>query len=166
MGKNRYYYDSKGRLKGYSSDQSPLLRFLISLPFLAAFFVVVALFGARDGADGGDIEGASSDSDEVFRISGEMVGDEDNSIAEPLQESAPPQRNSEGISELPDDDIDGAIQAAMREAYSRGEPVRWKEGGEEGYAIPSPENSQGCRNVYYSVDSRDGWQSPQTTICP
>ena len=49
MGKKRYYYDSKGRSRGHSSDQSPQARnlgaLLIGLPIILALGMCSRVFG-------------------------------------------------------------------------------------------------------------------------
>lgn len=58
------------------------------------------------------------------------------------------------------------LAIAMDEALSTGQPARWKDGDLSGYAVPSAaESTAGCRNIFYTVDQKDGWKSTPRTVC-
>lgn len=61
------------------------------------------------------------------------------------------------------------ISAAKIKAVTTGKAVRWKAGGNKGYAVPSevtvaPETGTQCRNVYATVDDLEE-QSPTLRMC-
>lgn len=57
MAKKRYYYDSKGRSRGYSSDVSPQKRNFYALLIALPLLVMVSL--CSDGSDSGEASDAS-----------------------------------------------------------------------------------------------------------
>ena len=163
---------------GFSSDQSPIQRFIakigcgILLIFIIFLFVVGVFGSSQKEGEGASFTDHSSD--EVPNISNvnetsyeaRAPGNFDPSeIAssvgiEPEIETSQTQEDAEDV---PLDQV----EKAMRQAFQEGHPVRWKGNGLKGYAVPSePQAETGCRNIYYSIDSRENWQSSIHDYCP
>ena len=64
-----------------------------------------------------------------------------------------------------DPQSDPKVAAAIANAASSGEPVRWHSQHMHGYAVPSVPDAAGCRMVQVSVD-KTGEQSSAIKICP
>jgi hypothetical protein len=61
---------------------------------------------------------------------------------------------------------DPIVRGAIDEAFRIGGTVRWESQGLRGYAVASTANSEGCRQVRYSVDNRPADEFPNIKICP
>ncbi|MEP3051804.1 MAG: hypothetical protein ABJP48_03580 [Erythrobacter sp.] len=52
------------------------------------------------------------------------------------------------------------------EAMNTGSAVRWSFEGMSGYVVPSDANEVGCRDYYFTDDSRPEWRSATQSYCP
>lgn len=175
MARDRYHYDHKGRLKGVSSDDSPLQRGCARLmlwvggPLFLIFLYVAGSLEDRQ-AESSYVPGESPQQGELtpqsdFQVAPAVEPSEnetDVTSATPVEVS-PNIASADEVGEFPV----RAVESAMQQAFETGEPTRWEGGDLAGYAVPSAAQvSTGCRGIYYSIDSRAGWQSPVKMICP
>lgn len=171
MGDDRYHYDAKGNLTGYSSDTRRIDGCAV-LGFIVLLLMIIGGVLSDWVGEETSKDGAQAQSE---KISSQSVPDNadidsDEHIEESESNNGPIEDNMDSKSEASTSaprPSATAIDLAMRQAFETGSPVRWEDGGEKGYAVPSePQADSGCRAVYYSLDSREGWQSPTKTICP
>lgn len=186
MAGERYRYDSKGKLVGFSSDQSPFQRGCSKVLGIGAlgFFGLFFLFGGGTDQEtsyeplneitdqaplpemDNAVDKAELEYEEAAKPSNEpnAASASDQSASEAGMQATSPVADMAGSSpQLPSKTV---IDRAMRKAFEAGQPVRWESNGLQGYAIPSaPQEETGCRSLYYSIDSRPDWQSKPETIC-
>lgn len=184
MGRNRYRYNSRGKLVSFSSDESPLERGCTKILTWIGLPALLLLFWAA-GSGEQDTNYQSIPNDEVGSLqerngptSVELERANSDTLVEESEEGAasivkPVTQAAEVTEPILDPSVDPTaivprelLGAAIQEALETGNPVRWSANGEQGYVVPSaPQEETGCRTIYYSIDSQPSWQSPQETIC-
>lgn len=164
------------------SDMSPTQRsFMWGAIAVAAFFGFQFVGGDGSGQSQSQPEvGPSVDDQDGLPFDGHSDGGPSDEDSGSLTEASPPPRPDDVEADAAPAQPDTAdraktsapvasseIDRAMRQAFQTGEPTRWRDGDQKGYAVPSSiEPSSGCRSVYYSIDEREGWHSAAETICP
>jgi hypothetical protein len=168
---NRYRYDGKRRLISYSSDRPPFMHSILKWGFWSVLIIGLLYFAGGTGDqsnDNGTNDISNESSDQLLNEGQGLDSIETASVCEPIDDSSPQESPVESQPLVREQAVDAEpsvteIDQAIRHAFDEGKPVRWS----RGYAVPSEtEPSTGCRQIYYSIDGRDGWQSPTSTICP
>ena len=174
-----YLWPKKGQIWASGRRRShAFVHFLYSTVFyLITTFV---LLGSLQKGEVNRDSSAIPNSPELVAGYANSTGDQTARANELLDEaSATEQPNVEPIMALDESMEEGAnpvsgdksdtpsLKEAMRKAFQTGQPSRWEEMQEAGFAIASEADKiSGCRNVSYSLDARADWQSKPETFCP
>lgn len=166
-----YLWPKKGEVWASARRRShPFVHFLYStLLYLGVMVIGVSIFSKSDASQMGVSSASGNQSisefeaEQVTLFDGDAYFDEnaEQSVTDELIDDLPPKFT------LPDLSDSNALSDAKRAAFVTGEASRWSDRGFEGYAVPSEaEPESGCRNVYFTLDNMDGWQSPTELLCP